>query len=102
MDYYFTGMHELLAPLVYVLQVDIDKLSQVRKLHEDCFNDDFDGVPFPDTDMVFSYKPRNDSKWHSRDDNGNDSERTSKVNSLDELDRDTKEIILLSDAYGGG
>ncbi|KAG2585080.1 hypothetical protein PVAP13_6KG356200 [Panicum virgatum] len=97
---YRQGMHELLAPLVYVLQVDIDKLSQVRKLHEDCFNDDFDGVPFPDTDMVFSYKPRKDSKWHSRDDNGNDSERTSKVNSLDELDRDTKEIILLSDAYG--
>ncbi|KAG2580041.1 hypothetical protein PVAP13_6NG299200 [Panicum virgatum] len=97
---YRQGMHELLAPLVYVLQVDIDKLSQVRKLHEDCFNDDFDGVPFPDTDMVFSYKPRKDAKWHSRDDNGNDSERASKVNSLDELDMDTKEIILLSDAYG--
>ncbi|CAL4999768.1 unnamed protein product [Urochloa decumbens] len=93
---YRQGMHELLAPLVYVLQVDIDKLSQVRKLHEDCFNDDFDGVCFPDTDMVFSYKPRKDSKWHSR----NDSERASKVNSLDELDMDTKEIILLSDAYG--
>ncbi|TKW11289.2 hypothetical protein SEVIR_6G220800v4 [Setaria viridis] len=97
---YRQGMHELLAPLVYVLQVDIDKLSQVRKLHEDCFNDDFDGVPFPDTDMVFSYKPRKDSKWHSGADNGNDSERASKVNSLDELDMDTKEIILLSDAYG--
>jgi TBC1 domain family protein 5 len=100
MNCYFTGMHELLAPLVYVLQVDIDKLSQVRKLHEDCFNDDFDGVPFPDTDMVFSYKPRKDSKWHSEADNGNDSESASKVNSLDELDMDTKEIILLSDAYG--
>lgn len=93
-------MHELLAPLVYVLQVDIDKLCQVRKLHEDCFNDDFDGVPFPDTDMVFSYKPRKGSKWHSGSDSGNDSERASKVNSLDELDMDTKEIILLSDAYG--
>jgi TBC1 domain family protein 5 len=93
-------MHELLAPLVYVLQVDIDKLSQVRKLHEDCFNDDFDGVPFPDTDMVFSYKPRKDRKWSSKTDNGNDSESASKVNSLDELDQDTKEIVLLSDAYG--
>ncbi|KAL6661119.1 hypothetical protein ACP70R_000503 [Stipagrostis hirtigluma subsp. patula] len=97
---YRQGMHELLAPLVYVLQVDIDKLAQVRKLHEDCFNDDFDGVPFPDTDMVFSYKPRKDSKWSSGTDNENDSERVSKVNSLDELDLDTKEIILLSDAYG--
>ncbi|XP_062191492.1 uncharacterized protein LOC133895290 [Phragmites australis] len=97
---YRQGMHELLAPLVYVLQVDIDKLSQVRKLHEDCFNDDFDGVPFPDTDMVFSYKPRKDSKWNSGADNENDSERVSKVNTLDELDLDTKEIILLSDAYG--
>jgi TBC1 domain family protein 5 len=93
-------MHELLAPLVYVLQVDIDKLSQVRKLHEDCFNDDFDGVPFPDTDMVFSYKPRKDSKWHSEADNGDDSESASRVNTLDELDLDTKEIISLSDAYG--
>ncbi|KAL6900768.1 hypothetical protein ACP4OV_005444 [Aristida adscensionis] len=97
---YRQGMHELLAPLVYVLQVDIDKLSQIRKLHEDCFNDDFDGVPFPDTDMVFSYKPRKDSKWSSGTENGNDSERASKVNTLDELDLDTKEIILLSDAYG--
>ncbi|CAO2207299.1 unnamed protein product [Urochloa humidicola] len=93
---YRQGMHELLAPLVYVLQVDIDKLSQIRKLHEDCFNDDFDGVSFPDTDMVFSYKPRKDSKWHY----SNDSERASKVNNLDELDMDTKEVILLSDAYG--
>uniref|UniRef100_A0A0E0AXP9 Rab-GAP TBC domain-containing protein n=1 Tax=Oryza glumipatula TaxID=40148 RepID=A0A0E0AXP9_9ORYZ len=97
---YRQGMHELLAPLVYVLQVDIDKLSQVRKLHEDCFNDDFDGVPFPDTDMVFSYKPRKDPKWSFGADNQNDSERSSKSNTLDELDPDTKEIILLSDAYG--
>ncbi|XP_006660287.1 LOW QUALITY PROTEIN: TBC1 domain family member 5 homolog A [Oryza brachyantha] len=97
---YCQGMHELLAPLVYVLQVDIDKLSQVRNLHEDCFNDDFDGVPFPDTDMVFSYKPRKDPKWNFGADNENDSEKSSKINSLDELDRDTKEIILLSDAYG--
>lgn len=97
---YRQGMHELLAPLVYVLQVDVDKLSQVRKLHEDCFNDDFDGVPFPDTDMVFSYKPRKDPKWNSGADNENDSESASKVNTLDELDLDTKEIILLSDPYG--
>ncbi|PWZ53983.1 TBC1 domain family member 5 A [Zea mays] len=97
---YRQGMHELLAPLVYVLQVDIDKLSQVRKLHEDCFNDDFDGVAFPDTDMLFSYKPRKDSNWHSRADNGDDSESASRVNTLDELDLDTKEIISLSDAYG--
>ncbi|KAL5231526.1 hypothetical protein ABZP36_030302 [Zizania latifolia] len=97
---YRQGMHELLAPLVYVLQVDIDKLSQVRKLHEDCFNDDFDGVPFPDTDMVFSYKPRKEPNWNLGDDNENNSERSSKTNTLDELDSDTKEIILLSDAYG--
>jgi TBC1 domain family member 5 len=100
MDNYFIGMHELLAPLVYVLQVDIDKLSEVRKLHEDCFNDDFDGVPFPDTDMVFSCKSRKDSKWSAGGDTDSGSVRASKVNTLDELDLDTKDIILLSDAYG--
>ncbi|KAI4963987.1 hypothetical protein ZWY2020_008527, partial [Hordeum vulgare] len=71
-----------------------------RKLHEDCFNGDFVGVPFPDTDMVFSYKPRKDPKWNSGTENENDSESASRANSLDELDSDTKEIILLSDAYG--
>ena len=40
-------MHELLAPLVYVLHVDLDHLSQVRKLHEDYFNDNFDESLFP-------------------------------------------------------
>jgi TBC1 domain family member 5 len=101
MDNYFIGMHELLAPLVYVLQVDIDKLSEVRKLHEDCFNDDFDGVAFPDTDMVFSYKPRKDSMWSAGGDiEGSGFVRASKVNTFDELDLDRKDIILLSDAYG--
>jgi TBC1 domain family member 5 len=100
MDNYFIGMHEVLAPLVYVLQVDIDKLSEVRKLYEDCFNDDFDGVPFLDTDMVFSCKPRKGSKWSAGGDTDSSSIRASKVNTLDELDLDTKDIILLSDAYG--
>jgi TBC1 domain family member 5 len=101
MDNYFIGMHELLAPLVYVLQVDIDKLSEVQKLHEDCFNDDFDGVTFPDTDMVFRYKPRKDSMWSAGGDIDHSGFiRASKLNTLDELDLDRKDIILLSDAYG--
>ena len=38
------GMHELLAPLVYVLHMDILHLSQVRQRYEDPFEDRFDSL----------------------------------------------------------
>ncbi|CAA7037982.1 unnamed protein product [Microthlaspi erraticum] len=41
---YRQGMHELLAPLLYVLHVDVDRLSEVRKSYEDHFIDRFDGL----------------------------------------------------------
>ncbi|KAK6152201.1 hypothetical protein DH2020_014836 [Rehmannia glutinosa] len=40
---YRQGMHELLAPLLYVLHVDVEHLSEVRKAYEDHFVDNFDG-----------------------------------------------------------
>ncbi|KAI5084663.1 hypothetical protein GOP47_0000832 [Adiantum capillus-veneris] len=39
---YRQGMHELLAPLVYVLHFDVTHLSQVRQRYEDPFEDRFD------------------------------------------------------------
>ncbi|KAH7297167.1 hypothetical protein KP509_26G056600 [Ceratopteris richardii] len=38
---YRQGMHELLAPLVYVLHLDITQLAQVRERYEDPFEDRF-------------------------------------------------------------
>lgn len=39
---YRQGMHEVLAPLVYVLHLDVTHLSQVRQRYEDPFEDRFD------------------------------------------------------------
>ncbi|XP_042491443.1 uncharacterized protein LOC122071190 isoform X2 [Macadamia integrifolia] len=102
---YRQGMHELLAPLLYVLHVDVQHLSQVRKLYEDHFVDKFDGLPFPEGDLVTSYKSTktpDSSNWAM----GIDEEESSlhrdanKVSSLDELDPKIQTIVLLSDAYG--
>ncbi|KAJ4972322.1 hypothetical protein NE237_005421 [Protea cynaroides] len=101
---YGQGMHELLAPLLYVLHVDVQHLSQVRKLYEDHFVDKFDGLPFPERDLVSSYKltkASDCSNW----DTGIDEEsrfhgRATKVSSLDELDPKIQTVVLLSDAYG--
>ncbi|XP_020080520.1 TBC1 domain family member 5 homolog A isoform X2 [Ananas comosus] len=99
---YRQGMHELLAPLVYVLHVDLDHLSRVRKLHEDCFIDVFDGNnSFPDVDLISNYRFQKTNKWDSVPGKGNDShESTPKTSSIDDLDPETKEIFLLSDPYG--
>ncbi|XP_072974100.1 uncharacterized protein [Typha angustifolia] len=97
---YQQGMHELLAPLVYVLHVDLDHLSQVRKQHEDCFNDEFDGISFPEGDLISNYRFKKAGKWNSMSDKGNDHQSAPQICSLDELDPDTKDIFLLSDAYG--
>lgn len=91
-------MHELLAPLLYVLQVDLERLSEVRKLYEDQFTDRFDGLLCQENDLAYSF---DFMKYPDQVENeigscGN----AMKVNSLDELDPEIRTIVLLSDAYG--
>ncbi|KAI7733757.1 hypothetical protein M8C21_014022 [Ambrosia artemisiifolia] len=79
---YRQGMHELLAPLLYVLQADVERLSAVRKLYEHYFTDNFDGLAFHNFDEL-----------ESQDDQV-------KFNNLEELDPKIQTIISFSDAYG--
>ncbi|XP_027903050.1 uncharacterized protein LOC114163133 [Vigna unguiculata] len=95
---YRQGMHELLAPLLYVLQADLERLSEVRKLYEDHFTDRFDGLLGQENDLSYSFEFR---KSRELMEDGFDSHGNSvKVNSLDELDPEIQTIVLLSDAYG--
>ncbi|KAM1519812.1 hypothetical protein ACFX1Z_022574 [Malus domestica] len=95
---YRQGMHELLAPLLYVLHFDVERLSQVRKLYEDHFTDKFDGLSFHESDLTynFEFKKFPDS---TEDENGLDGTALN-VKSLDELDPEIQTIVMLSDAYG--
>ncbi|XP_044463966.1 uncharacterized protein LOC123194685 [Mangifera indica] len=95
---YRQGMHELLAPLLYVLHVDVDRLCQVRKEYEDHFTDKFDGLSFHENDLTynFDFKKFIDSMEDDFGSCGN----SAKVKSLDELDPEIQTIVLLSDAYG--
>ncbi|KAL5836326.1 hypothetical protein ACOSQ4_015823 [Xanthoceras sorbifolium] len=95
---YRQGMHELLAPLLYVLHVDLERLSQVRKEHEDHFTDKFDGLSFHENDLTynFDFKKFLDSMEDEMGSHGN----SAKVSSLNELDQEIQTIVLLSDAYG--
>uniref|UniRef100_A0ACD6A6W1 Uncharacterized protein n=1 Tax=Avena sativa TaxID=4498 RepID=A0ACD6A6W1_AVESA len=86
---YKQGMHELLAPLLYVLHIDVQHFKQVRGLHEEFFGDDFDGQTFPDRPKL------------NRSDRANAFEGSAaKVRSLDDLDPDTRELLVINDAYG--
>ncbi|PPS13382.1 hypothetical protein GOBAR_AA07172 [Gossypium barbadense] len=49
------GMHELLAPLLYVLHVDVERLLEVRKLYEDLFIDKFDGFSFEENGVAYNF-----------------------------------------------
>lgn len=91
-------MHELLAPLLYVLHVDVERLSQVRKLYEDQFADKFDSLSFQDGSFKydFDFKNRLDP---NEDDSGVHGDEEN-VKSLSELDPEIQTIILLTDAYG--
>jgi len=86
---YRQGMHELLAPLLYVLHADVQHFKQVRDLHEELLDDDFDGQTFPDR-----------SKLNRSDRKNNVEGRTSKIRSLADLDPDTRDLFLINDAYG--
>ncbi|XP_048133379.1 uncharacterized protein LOC115744600 [Rhodamnia argentea] len=94
---YRQGMHELLAPLVYVLHVDLERLSQVRELYEEHFTDKFDELSFHDNDLTYNFDFK---KFSDTLENGNFQGNASKVRSITELDPEIQKIILLSDAYG--
>ncbi|CAL0304757.1 unnamed protein product [Lupinus luteus] len=94
---YRQGMHELIAPLVYVLQVDLERLSEVRKLYEDLFLDRLDGLLCQRNDLCYSFDLRKSQDLEGETGSHGNS---MKVNSLDELDPEIQTIVLLSDAYG--
>ncbi|KAJ9550840.1 hypothetical protein OSB04_014885, partial [Centaurea solstitialis] len=91
-------MHELLAPLLFVLQADVERLSAVRKLYKHYFTDNFDGLPFHETDSAYMSNLKQISQ-HIEDDSGIE-ENGVTVNNLDELDPKIRTIISFSDAYG--
>ncbi|KAK2971637.1 hypothetical protein RJ640_003457 [Escallonia rubra] len=91
-----TGMHELLAPLLYVLHVDVEYLSEVRKQYEDHFTDKFDGFAFHESDLTYKFDFMKFSE--STDDEIGPQETP--VTVLNELDPKIQVIVLLSDAYG--
>ncbi|XP_061361544.1 uncharacterized protein LOC133305361 [Gastrolobium bilobum] len=95
---YRQGMHELLAPVLYVLQVDVEHLSEVRKLYEDHFTDRFDGLFCQENDLSYSFDFRKSSDL-TEDEIGSHG-NAMKINSIDELDPKIQTIVLLSDAYG--
>ncbi|XP_042448199.1 TBC1 domain family member 5 homolog A-like [Zingiber officinale] len=98
---YRQGMHELLAPLLYVLNVDLQYLSHVRGQYEDHFNDEFQGVSLPETALSATYRfERIMNRNIGTDLDGSTQGKTVKLRSLDELDPETRDIFLMSDAYG--
>ncbi|XP_051198279.1 TBC domain-containing protein C1952.17c [Lolium perenne] len=86
---YKQGMHELLAPLLYVLHIDVQHFKQVRELHEELFGDDFVGQTFPDRPKLNRSERKNAFEGSA-----------AKIRSLDDLDPDTRDLLLINDAYG--
>ncbi|GMH16437.1 hypothetical protein Nepgr_018278 [Nepenthes gracilis] len=94
---YRQGMHELLAPLLYVLHTDLQRLFEVRSTYEDYFTDKFDDALFHESDLTYNFDFKK-SLDPIDDDNG--FKNVKKVISLEELDPNIQTIVLLSDAYG--
>ncbi|KAG8373962.1 hypothetical protein BUALT_Bualt11G0080600 [Buddleja alternifolia] len=95
---YRQGMHELLAPLLYVLHVDVERLSEVRKVHEDHFADKFDGFSFHENDLTYKFDFKKFSE--SLESENGFQKSPAKASSLNDLDPEIQTIVLLSDAYG--
>ncbi|XP_059290326.1 uncharacterized protein LOC132043888 isoform X2 [Lycium ferocissimum] len=95
---YRQGMHELLAPFLYVLQADMEHLSEVRNLYEDHFADKFDGFSFHENDLTYKFDFKKFSE-SAEDDIGSE-KSPGRTTSLSELDPKVQQVILLSDAYG--
>lgn len=91
-------MHELLAPLLYVLNVDVQRLSQVRKEYEDHFTDKFDSLSFHENDLMYNFDIK--KFLDPMEDEIGSHGKTFKVSTVDELDPEIQTIVLLSDAYG--
>ncbi|KAL2481833.1 Ypt/Rab-GAP domain of gyp1p superfamily protein [Abeliophyllum distichum] len=95
---YRQGMHELLAPLLYVLNVDVERLSEARKFYEDHFTENFDGFSFHENDLTYKFDFK---KFSEYTEDGTGKEKCSvKASGLSELDSMTQTIALLSDVYG--
>ncbi|KAG9135660.1 hypothetical protein Leryth_002388 [Lithospermum erythrorhizon] len=92
------GMHELLAPLLYVLHVDVEYLVQVRELYEDYFTDKFDGFSFHENDLTYKFdfkeKFRLLEQWNRAEN------IFGKISCLGDLDPNKQVIVLINDAYG--
>ncbi|EOA12377.1 hypothetical protein CARUB_v10025951mg [Capsella rubella] len=102
---YRQGMHELLAPLLYVLQVDVQYLTEVRSNYEDQFIDLFDELAFQERDSGaydFDIKKVLDGSMEDEEDGPSfgSTNKKKKPKSFDELDTETQTAVLLSDAYG--
>ncbi|KAL1210589.1 hypothetical protein V5N11_006908 [Cardamine amara subsp. amara] len=97
---YRQGMHELLAPLLYVLHVDVERLSEVRKSYEDHFTDRFDGLSFEERDITYNFDFKKFLDDFADDEIGGIQGNSKKITSLDELDPEIQSIVRLSDAYG--
>lgn len=95
---YRQGMHELLAPLLYVLHVDVERLLQVQKQYADHFMDKFDDLSFEDDDLTYNFDFR--KSLDSTEDKIATHENVSTARSLEELDTEIQTMILLTDAYG--
>lgn len=91
-------MHELLAPLIYVLQVDINRLSQVRELYEEHFTDKFDELSVHESDLTYNFDYKRFS--NAMESPGSSNGKAGKAKSLNDLDPDVQKIVLLSDPYG--
>lgn len=92
---YRQGMHELLAPLIYVLHADIQRFNEVRKLYEDHFVDKFDEILFHESrDFNFRISTR------TLEDDDASQKRSRKHTSLSDLDANIQTIIFLNDPYG--
>ncbi|KAK9715468.1 hypothetical protein RND81_06G167600 [Saponaria officinalis] len=92
---YRQGMHELLAPLIYVLHEDIQHLIKVRKLYEHHFVDKFDEDLLNES-LGFNFKIS--SKYP--EDNDVFEEKSEKHSSNTDLDPNLRDIVSLSDPYG--
>ncbi|XP_056850564.1 uncharacterized protein LOC108828490 isoform X2 [Raphanus sativus] len=102
---YRQGMHELLAPLLYVLQVDVQYLTEVRSNYEDQFTDLFDELAFQERDSAaydFDIKKVLDDSMEEEEEEEEHATRKKKKKPkrFDELDTETQTAVLLSDAYG--
>lgn len=92
---YRQGMHELLAPLLYVLHADLRHFNEIRKIYEDHFVDKFDESLFHEN-HDFSFKISSNSS----EDDDSFQEQPRKHTNLSDLDANVQSIVLLSDPYG--